>query len=170
MNEFEHCVLGETAELFRVESSEELRRVSLRMLQQCRRQLDLVSRHLDPAVYDTAEFQDALKDLALRSRHSQIRIVILDPQALISEGHRVLGLAQRLSSFVHLRVPAEEHRHFNEAFLVADGMGVIYRKLSDRFQGTVNFSDRSEALELQRRFEEIWAKALPDPNFRRLGL
>ena len=169
MNEFEHCVLGETAELFRVESSEELRRVSLRMLQQCRRQLDLVSRHLDPAVYDTAEFQDALKDLALRSRHSQIRIVILDPQALISEGHRVLGLAQRLSSFVHLRVPAEEHRHFNEAFLVADGTGVIYRKLSDRFEGTVNFSDRSEALELQRRFEEIWHKALPDPNFRRLG-
>lgn len=170
MNEFEHCVLGETAELLRVESSEELRRASLRMVQQCKRQLDLVSRDLDPAVYDTAEFQDALKDLALRSRHSQIRIVILDPQPLISEGHRILGLAQRLSSFVHLRTPAEEHRHFNEAFLVADGTGVIYRKLSDRFEGTVSFDDRSEALELGRRFEEIWDKALPDPNFRRLGL
>lgn len=55
MNEFDHCVLGETAELFRVESSEELRRASLRMVEQCRRQLDLVSRHLDPAVYDSAE-------------------------------------------------------------------------------------------------------------------
>lgn len=170
MNEFEHCVLGDTAELFRVQSSEQLRRASLRMVQQCRRQLDLVSRHLDPAVYDTADFQDALKDLALRSAHSQVRIVILDPQPLVSGGHRVLDLAQRLSSFVHLRVPAEEHRHFNEAFLVADGTGVIYRKLSDRFEGTVNFDHRSEALELQRRFEEIWDKALPDPNFRRLGL
>ncbi|MGH8580938.1 MAG: hypothetical protein ACREVK_12760 [Gammaproteobacteria bacterium] len=170
MNEFEQCVLGETAELFRVKSSEELRRASLRLVQQCKRRLDLVSRHLDPAVYDSAEFQDALKRLARRSRHAQIRIVILDPQPLVSGGHRVLDLAQRLSSVVHLRVPAEEHRHFNEAFLVADGTGVIYRKLSDRFQGTVNFSDRSEALELQRRFEEIWDKALPDPNFRRLGL
>ncbi|MGH8659541.1 MAG: hypothetical protein ACREV4_14000 [Gammaproteobacteria bacterium] len=170
MNEFEHCVLGETAESFRVESSEELRRVSLRMVQQCKQQLDLVSRYLDPAVYDTAEFQDALMDLALRSRHTQIRIVVLDPQPMVSEGHRVLDLAQCLSSLVHLRVPGEEHRQFNEAFLVADRTGVIYRKLSDRFEGTVNFDDRSEALELQRRFEEIWDKALPDPNFRRLGL
>ncbi len=168
MNEFDHCVLGETAESFRIESSEELRRASLRMVEQCRRQLDLVSRHLDPAVYDSAEFQDALKRLALRGRRSQIRIVILDPQPLVSEGHRVLDLAQHLSSFVQLRTPAEEHRHFNEAFLIADSMGVIYRKLSDRFDGTVNFNDRSAALELRRRFEEIWDKAQPDPNFRRL--
>lgn len=169
-SEFDHCILGETGELLRVDTSAQLRQASLRMVRQCRRKLELMSRHLDPTLYDTAEFYEALRDLALESRYSQIRIVILDPSPLIAQGHRILGLAQQLSSFIHIRTPAEEHRDLDEAFLIADAMGVIYRRLSDRFEATVNFNDKSQALELQRRFDAIWDKGLPDPNFRRLGL
>jgi len=62
------------------------------------------------------------------------------------------------------------HREFNEAWLVADATGYVYRPMSDRFEATVDFNDRHQASQLVARFNEIWERAQPDPNQRRLSL
>jgi|GEM_PF-2584203 len=40
----------------------------------------------------------------------------------------------------------------------------------DNFEGTVNFNDRGVSKHLLQKFKEIWDKATPDPNFRKLSL
>ena len=163
-------VLGETDLEFRVERAEDLRAMILALAQQGRRTLDLVTRHLDPPLLDREDFVDAVKAIALGSKYAEIRILLLDPGPVVSRGHRLIQLAQRLSSFVQLRVPSPEHKEFNEAWLVVDKRAYAHRRFSDRFEATVNFNDPRLASQLGNRFDEIWQRATPDPNLRRLHL
>lgn len=163
-------VLGETDAAFELDRAEALRVALLDMTGQARRTLDLVSRHLDPVLFDRDDFVDAVKRLVLGSTRAQVRLMVLDTAPVIAQGHRLVALAQRLSSYIQLRVPAPEHREFNEAWLVADRDGYAHRRFSDRFEATVNFHDPRMAVHLTNRFDEIWQRAQPDPNLRRLHL
>jgi len=167
---FQGYTLGQDREEFQISDSDELRAASLAMARQCHRSLDILSRQLDPAVYDNPEFSDALRQLALQSQYARIRILVLEPATLVSRGHRLLELAGRLSSFLELRVPGREHQGLNEACLIADGIGAIQLPVADRSEGRGSFNDHRLAGVLGKRFDEIWAKAQPDPNLRRLKI
>ncbi len=164
-------LLGISAGRLAFDRSEPLREVCLALAAQARLSLDIVSRHLDPALFDTEPFSAAVKDLVREnSRRAQVRILVLDSATLVSRGHRLVDLGQRLTSAIALRVPAPEHRDFNEAWLVADNTGYVYRRFSDRFDAEADFSDRRRAQSLTNRFEELWNRAQHEPNFRRLHL
>ena len=62
----------------------------------------------------------------------------------------------------------EQDRDFNQAFLVADGTGVLHRPQSELYDGTLNFNDPGQAKVLLERFEELWEQSAPDPELRRL--
>lgn len=163
-------VLGETTGTLEIDQRDQVAALSLALAQQARRTLDIVSRHLDPALYDNDAFATAVKDLVLGSRYARVRLFIVDSRPLVTQGHRVLELASRLSSFIHLRAPAAQHRNFNEALLIADNLGYVHRQFSDRFEATGSFADRRRALALCDRVDELWERAQPDTNFRRLHL
>ncbi len=163
-------LLGETAEEFELERSETVRDTVLSLATQARRSLDIVSRHLDPTLYDTEAFSNALRELVVGSHRAQVRILLLDSAPVVTRGHRVVELARRLSSYMAIRVPGLEHKDLNEAWLVADATGFVYRRFSDRFEATANFNDHRHATHLVNRFEEIWQRAQPDSNMRRLHL
>ncbi|MGE0486108.1 MAG: acyltransferase [Gammaproteobacteria bacterium] len=163
-------VLGQTDAPIDIDGSALLADVALALAGQCRRHLDIVSRHLDPAVYDNDDFAAAVKQLALGNRHARIRLFIVDPRPLVSRGHRLLDLAERLPSFVHVRVAAPPQKEFNEAILLADRKGYVHRRFADRFEGTANFNDPRLAAALADRIDELWERGQPDPNFRRLHL
>lgn len=162
--------LGETAEVFALELSEDVREVSLALATQARRSLDIVTRHLDVVLYDNEAFANAMRELVVDSRRAQVRILVLDSGQVVTHGHRLIELARRLSSFISVKVPAPEHKDFNEAWLVADTTGYLHRRFSDRYEATANFADRRHSANLANRFNELWNHALQDPNFRRLHL
>jgi hypothetical protein len=153
-------------------SSLELARLSADMAGRARRRLDIASRSLEPAVYDTKEFLEAVQKLVLAARgRACVRILVLDPEALISRGdHRLVQLAMRVSSYMEIRRPGPDHQEFNEALLIADGKGVIHRKQADRYEGVANFHAPRRAAHLSQSFETLWQHAELDPNFRRLML
>jgi len=168
--DFENLRLGDDSGTFSVESSQEVLRASVAMISRTRRTLEIVSRHLDPLIYDTAEFAAGLRQLIIDSRRARVRIIVMDSTPIISGGHRLIDLSQRLSSYIELRNPSRDHANYNSAFLLADGIGSVYRVLADRFEGVVNFNDARTAQSLKEQFEEMWPSATPDPNFRRLNI
>lgn len=168
MREIENSRLGETAGLLAVVSRDEAAAVALALAGQTRRTLDIVSRHLDPRLYDNEEFAEAVKRLALGSRRALVRVLVQDVDPILRDGHRLVALAQRLPTFLHIRVPAPEHRGYNQAFLVADGVGYLHRELADRFEGKASFHDPAAARDLLRVFQPMWDAAQPDPNLRAL--
>jgi len=163
-------VLGVSADQVDIADGRQLAELSLALTLQCTRYLDIVSRHLDPAVYDNDAFLEAVKRVALGNRYARIRLLITDSRPLVTRGHRLLNLAMRLPSFIAVRGPAAQHRDFNEAFLLADNVGYVHRRFADRFDGTANFCDRRLCAALGERFEELWERGTSDPNFKRLHL
>ncbi len=168
--DFDTLRFGEDSEPIEVESSKEILQASVALVGQTRRTLEIVSRHLDPAIYDTREFADALTQCMLNSRRAQVRIILMDSTPIAASGHRLIPLAQRLSTFIEIRNPGRQHASYNSAFLLADQVGSIFRVLADRFDGVVNFGDRRAAQRLSDMFEEMWPLAVPDPNMRLLTI
>lgn len=162
--------LGGESRLLEIADRDELAAFSLSMAEQCSRYLDIVSRHLDPVLYDTDEFAAAIKRIALDNRRSRVRLLIIDARPLITTGHRLIDLTNRLPSFLEIRAPARQHRGFNEAFMVADNVGYIHRQFSDRFEAQADFSDRRMAASLNDRFSNMWERGLPETRFRRLHI
>jgi hypothetical protein len=109
-----------------------------------------------------------LSALARRGRRSHVHIIVQDSARAVKEGHRLITLAQRLSSYVQIRNPGRDHMDYAGAFLVADGTGLLRRNLADRYEGVVDFNDRLAARELERYFLEVWEHGHPDPQLRRL--
>lgn len=151
-------------------TSEDNRQAALELVRTARANLALFTRDLDPALYSTEEFAAAVRQLALRSRYSRIRIVVIDPAAAIKDGHRFIELSRRLSSFIELRRPSQDHAKLAESFLITDENGLLYRPVAARYEGFTDPENPFEARKHLRLFEEIWEQSESEPEFRRLGL
>lgn len=170
MNIFFNHQLGEIGDPIPIHTAEHHRVAATLMTQQARLFIDIASRELDPPVYDTPEFVDSIKRMVLQNRHTRVRILIFEPNAVVRRGHRLVDLAITLSSFFELRKPGPEHREWNGSLFIADEAGYVQRFDAARFEGVADFNDKRQAKLLLQEFEEIWAKSQPDPNFRRVML
>jgi len=135
-----------------------------------RRELAVVSRHLDRRVFEDDAVVEAFKRVATRGRGARIRLIVTDVAPLVRDGHRLVDLSRRVSSHMHLRVPGRAHRRINESWLLADTTGYMRLPLADRYEGSVDFDDRRTHRDLIERFDEMWEAGREDPNLRRLSL
>ncbi|MBI2993644.1 MAG: hypothetical protein HYY48_05645 [Gammaproteobacteria bacterium] len=170
MLKFEGYRLGENDELVEIDAAEQHRAAATMMAQQCRHSIDIVSRDLDPSIYDTPEFVDATRRLVLTGQRPRVRIIVFNPSLIAHRGHRLVDAASQLTTFYDLRKAGDEHKHFNGSLFIADTTGYIHRLSAERFEGKLNFSDKRQARLFEDEFEEMWAKASPDINLRRLSL
>ena len=166
-SDFARFALKKDAQTVDIDTSEACRLAAVSMARQAARSIDIVSRQLDPQMYDNDDFCQAVSRLVIGSRRARVRVLVSQVEPLVKRGHRLVNLAQRLSSFIELRVPASEFDDYNGAFMIADDAGSIERRLSDRFEARVNFNDPRAAQELARQFEVMWQTASPDMNLRR---
>jgi len=151
-------------------SRDEVKIINIAMAQQTSRTIDIISRHLDPAIFDTPDFIDAIKNLSIVSKFTKIRILIKDSDPMTKNGHRLIELIQQLTSSIEVRKISEEYKSYGEAFTLFDGKAVIYLRHSDRYEGLANFNRPRLAIELSNFFNEVWEHSTPDENLRRLHL
>jgi len=140
------------------------------ILDQVQNTLDVFSRNLDPGIYAQSDFLADLSRLCLGNRSARVRFLIQQPVEAVKHCQRLLELARKLSSTIELRQPHPDYRPHNEAFLIADNCGLIYRKLSDRYEGTANFYAPVEAQRKTDFFTEVWERSEVNPEFRRLHI
>lgn len=162
--------LGETAGEHRIDTVAEARDAALALARQARQKLRIFSRDLDAGLFSTAEFRDAVGDLARRGRQTEIRILVKDPTAAIRRHHELVGLIQHLSSHISARRVGNDWQDEISAFLLADEQGLLWRPYGDRFEGTVDFAAGPRARELRKWFDSVWEASEPDPEFRRLRI
>ena len=163
-------LLGTDAGRLKFDGNALLQQLIRAMTSQARRTLDFSSLQLEPTLLDDAAYAESVRQLVLRSRRTRIRLLVLEPAALATRGHRLLDLAHQLPSFISLRVPGQNHKDFREATLIADNVGFIHRPLADRPKGLADFNAPSHAGYFTQRFDEIWAHAKPSPHLRSLVL
>ncbi len=162
--------LGRDAGRIFIEDSAGNHAVCVHMLAQTRRELCLLSRELDKPIFDQSDFLSALKDLAVRSQQTRIRILLQDHARVVSQGHRIIEFARRLTSSIEIRVPSEEWLDYPKNFMLVDLYGYVHRELATRYEATADYHAPLRVQKLQARFDRIWECAQVDSELRRLYL
>ncbi len=160
--------LGKTDDHLNLDTRDTNRQASLCMAEQARHTLRITSRNLESAIYDNAPFYDAARALILRSQRAHIYILLNSADYIVKNGHRLLSLSQKMTSFIDIRVQAERFNEYNEAIMLVDDCGYIRRPVFDRYNAEGSFNSPRIARELIKRFEEMWAESESDTNLARL--
>ena len=161
--------IGESV-TFKLDDAEQNLTASVALVTQAHHSLDIVSRDLDHKVYDNEEFKAAVKDLATSSPKAKIRLLIQDSEKVVRQGHRLLELARRLTSFIDIRIQGKRFREFNEAWLIVDSKAWVRRPLAEQYNAEIDFSAARQLRETNNIFNAMWDEADLDPNLRRLSL
>lgn len=166
--EFTGADIGDETGNLTLEDSQDNYQALLNMINKGARSLVVYSHHLDGKLYDRREFLDAVQQIATRHPQSQVRILIRDIEPLVKHGHRIIELSRQLSSSMEIRVIQKDYAEFNEAFFIVDNRAVLQRKLSDRYEGIVNYNDPKLAQYLLHHFNEVWEHSQVPTDARRL--
>ncbi|MEM7304620.1 MAG: hypothetical protein AAF372_03740 [Pseudomonadota bacterium] len=128
--------------------------------------LKIISRTLDHQVYDQLNIIDALSEFARRNRHSCVEILVYDCTEIVRSGHRLIHLAEKMSSKINIRKLPAHMSQFNESLVIADNNGYIHNPQSDRYEGIASFNDPTRCTELNKIFSDMWNHGEVEPYLR----
>lgn len=166
-NETSSRRLGETSGRFAVH---DIGAVSLELARQCQRQLRLFSQFLEPEWFDRPELAEALSALARRHRFTEIRLLIIDSRPLVGRGHSLLNLSRRLPTSIQLKRAQVEPRELKELMLIADDRGVLRWDMREPERAWADFNNLPMARDSAAQFDELWYRAVDDPELRTLHI
>lgn len=143
----------------------------LQLLAQARHRLCIYQPRLDADLYGgTAELAE-LRRIATSGRGADIRILLHDPESALRDGHRLVALAQRLPSVLHVRTPLEEvDLAYASAYLLTDQGGYLFQPDARRADARASLRDRAAQAPLQQHFNDVWERAAPARALQPLDL
>ena len=141
------------------------------LVNQAERHVSIFSQQLEPLLYNQPEICDSLSMLARKNKLSSIRILAQDTRTVMAQGHCLISLAQRLSSYVQVRNPSTpELQRFAESWLIIDNHSMCRINNLERYEGKLILLDRLEVKNQLEFFDMAWEHSVPDPNMRRLNI
>ena len=145
-------------------------RYTVALCESAMRHLAIQSPQLDHAAFDNSALVDAISALARRSRQAQVRILVSDPRSLVTRGHKLLQLARRLPSVVHIRKLAEHPQWNNETIVIRDRDGVLFKPGGSDHDAFYEPDSRASTVRHLELFDELWRYSVEDPELRSLHI
>lgn len=143
----------------------------LQLLAQTRHQLCIYVPLLDNDSYASVEELAELRRVAISGRSARIRILLHDPAAALRNDHRLIALAQRLSSCIQIRAPLDEvDLAYPSSYLLNDAGGYLFLPEADRTQGRAALDDRPAQAPLRQHFDEVWERSEPATILQALNI
>jgi len=168
--QFENFLIGENNESISLTTREENRIATYTLAQQAKKTIYIFSHQLDPAVYNDIPLLDAITQLAISSRYSKIQILVKNTQRMITNRHRIIETARRVSSNIQIRKVHDEYQKIAYAFCAVDETGLIYNKVATRYEAKLDFTASKEARTLIKKFNDIWRISSPEPMLKHLNI
>lgn len=110
--------------------------------------------------------QDACTRFLLASPKNRLRILVRDVSRPVKQGHRLLNLAQRISSNLHIRRLNPDHPSEDIAYLLADARGLLMRAHPEDYAGYALYNDPGRVRLQQAQFDQAWDISVLDPDLR----
>jgi predicted GNAT family N-acyltransferase len=159
------------ARLVEASSLHEVREALMTLLADARHQLFVLSRDLDPLLLADPEAMEQLRRLARSGPNARLRFLVQEPDAVMREGHPLIGLGQRLSSSIAFRSQVEEpDLQYPSAFVINDRGGYLFRPLASRFEATADRYGPARHRQLREYFSQVWERSETTAAFRALEL
>ncbi len=162
--------LDENRDEIEFTTAEENRQLALSMANQAKHEILIASYDFDSRVYSNQAFVDALSAFVRTHRNAHVDIMVWHPMLAVKQGHRLIELAQRLSSSIKIHEPDKVHAEFIESYMVVDGTAYFRRPLADRSEGIGSLHTPLIARDLKEQFHAMWERSTPSSEFRRLRI
>lgn len=166
----EQIPTAENDTLLRFDSRDQAEQLALELINQARHEVCFFGPLIDPVLFDNEAAAVALSEFARRSPRTRIRIVVQDTQKNVVNSHRLLPLAQKLTSSIEIHIASNKHHDLRQQFMLIDGRSYLFFPVAERYQGRAELNAPAAVKEMQKEFEEIWNQSKPDINTRRLNL
>jgi hypothetical protein len=140
------------------------------LIESARQEICFFGPNIDPVLLDNDAVISQISEFARRSQRTRLRFLVHDTQRNVLDSHRLLPLAQRLTSHIQIHTTHPKHQDQRTLFLLIDGKGYLYCPNAERYQGRAESQPAAFARELQQQFDELWNHSRPDTNTRRLHL
>lgn len=160
--------LGEDAIRLHLDSASDIQRHIIAMGGQLRRRLLIFSPTLTHSIYDSEELSQAITRGTFDNPHLSVQILIGNPRACVGRFHRLIDLAQKLSTYVEIRQPPEFYQSLHHDYFLVDKTGYVFREHADRFTATVDYNAPRTVDSHARQFSTIWQSSTRVQEFLRL--
>ena len=162
--------LGETVEEVHIDRAEENKNAAISLVKQARHSIDIFTQDMDAEIYNNREFEQSVFSLAKKHPNTKIRILTQDSRKAVQNGHRLIKLAQSVTSSVFINNPSRDYKDERCAFLVVDKLGLLYRVTANNrnYKASINFMSPQRAGRLTDFFNEVWEHSTPDIQTRRI--
>lgn len=143
---------------------------AINLLQEAIRHVRIRSALLDPALFDTPAFNEALSAFARKSRYSQVMILIDYPNLLLQRGHRTLELARRLSDKITFRHYFDEPDEQRDSYLLTDYQGLLIKPVEAEASGYFSANDKIQTRHMADTFDYEWERSPLARQLRQLSI
>jgi hypothetical protein len=156
-------------DLYLLDKPEELAEHLIKALDKANYRIYIFSRCLNPIFFNNESVLDAVSVTARRSRRSDIKILVEQPQTIVDVNHKLLKLSQRLPSKIAIqRITTEPQDDYE--FVIIDNDKIWLQHKQDTYTGFTNYAARPEVKRFEVVFNDLWKNSLEDPRLRRLSL
>lgn len=162
--------LGETSAEIHISEAAENRNAALSLAKQARYSINIFTQDMDAPVYDNEEFEQHIFTFVTRHPSSELRILVQDSARAVQRSHRIVRMAQKLTSSIIIKKPSQKYKGVKTAFMTVDGVGMLYRIQADtyNYNAAVNFMSPMRTGKLDDFFNEVWDHSDQDPQVRRI--
>lgn len=141
------------------------------LMRAARHRIGITTHSLDADLFDHDAVVALIKRVAMSGRGARIQILVEDITPAIQGSHRLVELAQRLSSLVEIRRASRcDDPEFGPATVLTDAGGWLRRPDPMRYEGEAGLDDRPRCREMWLSFDRSWERAQPETAVRALKL
>lgn len=140
------------------------------VLARAKRELCIFDPDIKDLELDSRARADAISAFLAGGRDRSLRIVLHDPDHLIRNSPRMMGLLKRYNHCLSVRQTPEPLRNIADAFVLADRSSGVIRFHADHFRGKLLLEQPVEIHDWHQRFEALWLESVPAASATQLGL
>ncbi len=161
--------IGQPQEVINLDERSQHQLVATTLAEQARQEILIISRTLDPLVYGTPNFLNAVTPF-IRSRRASMRLLVHETSKIVKQSHRLGELAAAISSKVSIRKIGSRQSDYNEAWMLVDGVAYLHLPQADKYQASLDFYSARRGQELTATFDALWNNAELIPDLRILKI
>ena len=140
------------------------------LCQTARRDIRILSPHLDKAVFDSEPLCRAMSTLARSNAFATVHIIVNDAKPLVQNGHGLLRLARRIPSVVKIHTLKNHPEFSQETMVIRDRDGLLFKPGDSEHQAFMELDSRSVVQHHLEQFELLWQRSVPSAETRDIRL
>ena len=160
---------GNIEDDLRLQSADEITQAVLQQTANSLQSVKIFSHDLEKDIYNNDAFRAALLKFSQGNRHARIQLLVNDLSTALHEGHKLIGLAQQISSVLTIKDTPVDYQGLNVSFILFDKDRFIF-KPDKSINLAIQSNCKSRANRLTEFFNSAWEYAEQNPHSKRLSI